>query len=237
MTTPLKLAILNASTVLTDAQIAPIVAAVQEQVSRDFVPHWHRPATLHQVPKGDPPPKGMAWVAFLDTSDQAGALGYHDETNEGLPIGKVFAATDLQYGAQPSVTFSHEVLELLADPTLNRVRQVGGKLVAVEVGDPCEADADGYQIDGIQVSDFVFPAWFTHRPAKGAKFDFRGLLSGPFPALRPDGYISVYDKHDGWTQIYGRKCPEFRQRAPLGSRRERRRTPEEHWRRSEVRFG
>lgn len=230
----MKIAILNACSVLTDAEIAAIAAAVQVQVSRDFQPVWHRPATLHCIPKGEKPPKGMAWVTFLDTSDEAGALGYHDLTPDDLPVGKVFAKTDQLYGALPSVTFSHEVLELLADPTLNRVRQVHGKLVAVEVGDPCEADADGYEIDGVQVSDFVFPTYFQARPHKGAKFDQQGLLKGPFPALRPDGYISVYDQHSGWVQLYGRKCPEFRQRAPLGSRRERRRTPVEHWRRSEV---
>jgi hypothetical protein len=30
------------------------------------------------------------WLVFLDNSDQAGALAYHDLTNEGLPLSKVF---------------------------------------------------------------------------------------------------------------------------------------------------
>jgi len=38
------------------------------------------------------------WVVVLDNSDQAGALGYHDLTSAGLPISKVFAGTDKQYG-------------------------------------------------------------------------------------------------------------------------------------------
>ena len=32
-------------------------------------------------------------MLVLDTSDQAGALGYHDVTPQGLPLGKVFAKT------------------------------------------------------------------------------------------------------------------------------------------------
>jgi hypothetical protein len=36
-----------------------------------------------------PAPDGW-WLVFLDNSDQAGALAYHDLTNEGLPLSKVF---------------------------------------------------------------------------------------------------------------------------------------------------
>jgi len=49
---------------------------------------------------------------ILDDSDQAGALGYHDLTSDGLPIGKVFAASDLKAGTSWTVTASHELLEM-----------------------------------------------------------------------------------------------------------------------------
>src|SRR4051812_39526967 len=119
-----EIAVLNQCTVLTDVEIETMTVAIQKQVTRDFAPWWQVDATLHFTPKGQAPPPGMPWLAFLDTSDEAGALGYHDLTNDGLPIGKMFAKTDLQYGALPSVTFSHEALEMLADPNLDQTREV-----------------------------------------------------------------------------------------------------------------
>jgi hypothetical protein len=76
-------------------------------------------AELEFVPSGAQPPAGTWWLSILDDSDQANALGYHDLTTDGLPIGKVFAGTDLKVGASWSVTASHELLEMLADPNIN----------------------------------------------------------------------------------------------------------------------
>lgn len=163
MTGP-KIVIINESTVVSDAEVEQYVEALQIQIDRDFVPPWGLPAELVALSANDPIPKGAWWIALLDNSDQAGALGYHDVTIEGLPLGKVFAKTDLQYGAKVSVTLSHELLEMLADPHINLCALVEHRtstsLYAYEVGDPVESDVDGYEIKGVTVSDFVFPAWF-----------------------------------------------------------------------------
>jgi len=115
--------IINASTVLSDTVIAAAVPALQTQINRDFYPAWGVKANLFFVPKGHKPAKGHWWMAILDNSDVAGALGYHDLTSEGLPIGKVFAGTDMQYGLSWTVTLSHELVEMLADPTINLAAQ------------------------------------------------------------------------------------------------------------------
>src|SRR5260221_12102218 len=94
----IKIAVINASTVLTDDQVKAAVPALQMQVQRDFAPAWGTDADLTFVPKGTQPGPGAWWLVILDNSDVAGALGYHDVTSEGLPLGKVFAATDKQYG-------------------------------------------------------------------------------------------------------------------------------------------
>ena len=62
----------------------------------------------------------------MDDSDQAGALGYHDLTSAGLPMGKVFARTDLQNNLSWTVTVSHELLEILGDPMINTHLSVSG---------------------------------------------------------------------------------------------------------------
>src|SRR5690242_18343112 len=94
------IAIINASTVLKDDEVKPVVAALQTQCDRDFTPVWHVGAKISFFSKSDAStiPQNYWQLAILDNSDQAGALGYHDITSTGRPLGKSFAATDIQYG-------------------------------------------------------------------------------------------------------------------------------------------
>jgi len=77
---PIQISVINATTVLTDTEIHPVVEALQQQVTKDFRPVWGVDAELSFIPSGTPPPSGTWWLAILDDSDQAGALGYHDVT-------------------------------------------------------------------------------------------------------------------------------------------------------------
>ena len=232
--------IVNECTVLTDAQIRKAVAAVQTQVHRDFAPVWGTDADLNFVPKGKKLRPNTWWIGVFDNSDKAGALGYHDLTNKGLPVGKVFAESDIQSNSSWTNDLSHEVLEMLGDPDINLAayREEKGKMIfyAYEVCDPCEDDPDGYLIDGILVSDFVFPAWFEgFRKEGSAQFDFRKHITKPFQLL-PNGYIGVFDpaSHKGWHQVNGKMNPKYLARAKLGSRRQRRNTPRDEWQLSTV---
>src|SRR5262249_14726958 len=175
------------------------------------------------------------WLVILDNSDQAGALGYHDITNEGLPIGKIFAKTDQQYGTSWTVTASHELLEMLGDPDINLATFVqssdtAGILYAYEVADACEADDFGYKIDNVLVSDFVFPSWFEAFRKAGSQSDYGKQIQKPFQ-LPPGGYISYSDvaTGSGWQQKTPQKSPrsKYAARAPVGSRRHPRRAGRE----------
>ncbi|HZC80161.1 MAG TPA: hypothetical protein VE222_00330 [Nitrospiraceae bacterium] len=238
----INVAVINASTVLRDSVVNAAVPALQTQVHRDFAPAWGIDADLTFVPKGATPPSGSWWLTLLDSSDQAGALGYHDLTNAGLPMGKVFAGSDLNLGYQWTVTASHELLEMLADPDINLTAFVessdtSGVLYAYEVCDACEADEFGYRIDGTQVSDFVYPAWFESFRTEGStQFDYRKRIKKPFELLK-GGYIGVYDVKagGGWHQITAERGPyRYVMRPDIGSRRERRRTPRYQWLKSAV---
>lgn len=239
----IKIAVINSSTVLSDTDVQAAVPALQTQVHRDFAPVWGTDADLTFVAQNGTPPDGYWWLVVLDNSDQAGALGYHDLTPQGLPLGKIFAATDQQYGEQWTVTASHELLEMLGDPDINLTAFVQssdtvGVLYAYEVCDACEADAIAYQINGVLVSDFVYPAWFeSFRQQGSTQFDFQKQITQPFQLL-PGGYIGVYNvtAGGGWTQITAQGTPaEYRARPRVGSRRERRRTPRDRWLRSKLR--
>jgi hypothetical protein len=187
--------LVNESTVIGDGEIAPLVAALQVQVAADFHPHWNAGCRLvHTRAVGR-----TSWgLVILDDSDQAGALGYHDLTSAGLPLGKVFAKSVIADGLSWTVTASHELLEMLADPWIDSAVQVGQEtFYALEVADACEADQYGYLVNGIEVSDFVLPAWF--QPDAAGPFDVRGHITQPLELL-PGGYIGEWTPSRGWTQ-------------------------------------
>lgn len=209
----ITIAILNESTVLADDQVASIASALQTQVSRDFAPAWGIDAQLTFVPKGQPSPAGVWPLAVLDDSDQAGALGYH-EVQSDLPYGLAFARSDIEDGLQPSVTISHELLEMLVDPWIFSVvllEKAGGTvfgngavMLAEEVCDAVEADNYGYAIDGVLVSDFVTPAWFG---SPGTKFDFCGRCNRAYQLL-PGGYIGVrHFRASAWGEVTAQARP------------------------------
>jgi hypothetical protein len=235
----IKIAIFNESSVMTDGQLEAIVGALQKQVSGDFAPVWGVDAELTYFPKGATVDPTMWQLGIFDNSDQAGALGYHDITAAGLPLGKVFAATDIQYSSSPSVTLSHECLEMLGDPDINlsvfvQQTDTSGTIYAYETADAVEDDSLGYQIDGILLSDFVYPSWFESFRTAGP-YDKQGKVTAPFELL-PGGYIGVYQipNSQGWTQLNADKVRSMRyeNRPRLGSRRDRRQTPRESWVRS-----
>ncbi len=53
--TNIKIAVINQSTVVNDADVVKTVAALQTQVMRDFAPIWGINADLRVVPHGQHP--------------------------------------------------------------------------------------------------------------------------------------------------------------------------------------
>ncbi len=243
----IHVAVINASHAVSDADVQEAVTALQTQVHRDFAPVWGIDADLSFIPSGNEPPPGAWWLVVLDNSDQAGALGYHDLTSQGLPLGKVFAKSDINNGANWTVTASHELLEILADPDINLatfVEQDGqgsmgkGILYAYEVCDACEAEEYSYLVDGTAVSDFVYPSWFESFWKPGAtQFDRQNQIREPFELL-PGGYIGVYGvvAGTGWQQLTAElpTAGMHKVRPHVGSRRERRRTARSGWQQSDA---
>jgi len=224
--TSYKVALLNRCSVMSDDQGRHIMQALQRQVSHDFRAFWHIDVHLRFVPKKDLESWQGAWnLLLLDDSDEATALGYHDLTPEGMPVGKCFIKTDLKYGALPSVTVSHELLEMLLDPYINDYcyDPARGYFVAKEASDAVEADELGYKIGDVTVSDFVLPPFFDPSAAgrSGAQFSFCDNVHRPF-ALAEGGYEIIYVPGRGWDQNAARNTPLTKDRPKVGSRRERR---------------
>ena len=180
MTLPV-IAITNASTCLSDAEVAAAIPVLQRQVTIDFRAYWEVDCQLTLLPRNEPLVEGWWQISVLDNPDQAGALGYHELSSRGTPLGKVFAGLDLQSGGSWTVTLSHELLEMLADPWINWCAQGSdGKIYALEVCDAVEADGLGYEIDGVLVSDFITPSWFE--PTQADRVDFKRRVRNPLAA-------------------------------------------------------
>lgn len=191
-----QIAIVNKSTVKFD--LNKIVHACQRQITLHVKPYWGVDARLAVF---DVPPKGWIVVNIVDDADQAGVLGYHSLTDDGMPIGWIFAKTILEDKQSISVTLSHELIELLGDPTAAQCVQVNDTdFWAWELCDAVENDS--YLIDGVEVSNFVLPGWFNplikHR---GNSVDYLNKLSLPL-TLSKGGYMPVY-RNGQWTQIFG----------------------------------
>lgn len=227
--------IVNASTVLTDEEVKAAFPAFQSLVSDYFAPSWGQDAQLYWLPKGDPAIKGHYYLAILDNADQAGALGYHDLSPTGDPMGKVFAGTDKQYNQSWTVTLTHELLEMLGDPLIMNtvfLQDANNNIsvFALENCDAVESDELAWDIGGVKVTDFMTRAWWG---GSEGPYDYCGHCTAPFQLL-PGGYIGMWTPNGGWTQKNAQKdvvgaANTNHARPPIGSRRERRRIPRSEW--------
>jgi hypothetical protein len=176
-----------------------LIAAMQAYVSQYVTPVWGTPAKLVKS-KGFV--KGAWAMVFLEDADTPGALAYHELTPDGLPISKVFVKTTVDDGELVSVSASHELVEMLVDPAINMMTTgPDPKIVyAYESADPVEALT--FNVNGIPMSDFVYPAYFEvfHKPGS-VKFDQLKKVNRPFQILS-GGYQIIF-KNGKWSQVHG----------------------------------
>ena len=159
---------------LSDAEVQEAIRAINRQISEDFFPYWDLGGALRLEGKSSLSPdkqdladmRGDAVLYLWDETDVPGALGYHDANNRGIPFGFVFTDLVAEVGESWTVTLSHEALELLADPEVNLL------VMGPHPADPdktvfhwyemCDAVQDEtYEIDDVEVSNFVLPLYFT----------------------------------------------------------------------------
>lgn len=181
-----------------------LIVALQKYITQFIVPVWGTPAILV---KGKTVSKGSWVMVFLDNADAPGALAYHDLTSDGFPLSKIFVKTTLDDGGLVSVSASHELVEMLIDPAIN-MTCTGPDLkvnYAYETADPVEELS--FQIDGIQMSNFVFPSYFENFRKTG-QFDQMKAVKKPFQILK-GGYQSIF-KNGKWSEVFGSKAKEKR---------------------------
>lgn len=201
------IAIVSQSKKVKSGDVAAAAAAIQKQVSRDFGPTWQISATVSYFEKLTDVPLGYWPVIIKDDIHQQGAGGVHLDDNK-QPYALVQAENFWELAT------SHETLEMLADPTGNRLmtgaspRKGQGKVqFLVEVCDPCEATAFAYHVNGVLVSDFFTPHFFDPAVTAGVRYSFSGAITHPLQVLK-GGYLSWFDpvsKHWFQETFFGAK--------------------------------
>jgi hypothetical protein len=174
-----------------------LLGALQKYVDQYFAPVWGTPAKLVLGSEVQP----GAWTLalfdvaedgfpFLEAPPASGAIARHRLGKNGLPLAMVFVKDVTISGQQVSVVASHELAEMLVDPAVNLwCRGPGDELFAYEVCDVVEEET--FEIDGINMSDFVYPAYFeAFRQPGSTKFDFCDRIERPFQIL-PTGYSQI----------------------------------------------
>ena len=209
--------VLNKSSAILDQEIQSWIPAFNKFISHVRT-YWPRPATAVWCDRTKEP--ANAWkLVFADTSDVADILGLHNYTPGGKPISYVFVVDDMKYGYNPTVTATHEICEMIADPWISQAFQVNNtQFYAQEIGDPVEADELGFTISvpgfpDVVCSDFVLPNWFI--PGAPPKYDFLDHCTQPLQ-LKPGGYMSIFQSGSGWHQIYAQTVSGVVAKANMG---------------------
>ena len=179
---PVTIACINKATIDLGVPFDKLTATLQKCYDQHFLPVWGYPVKLYNTKVAKP----SDWqFVYFDDADTAGALGYHDLTEDGQPVSKIFVKTTLQDNQLVSVTACHELFEMVIDPI----------------------EDDTFLVDGIEMSNFVHPSWFEpfkHPP--GTKFDHLGLLKKPF-TMTKGGYVIVKKKCKV-SEYFGSKAKE-----------------------------
>lgn len=212
------ISVVNFSSSLSDEDVQRTIRAVNRQISEDFLPYWGLAATLRlegreTAAKLDARTTselhGDGIIYLADEANVPGALGYHDENLKGLPCGFVFTELAAKLHEDYSVTLSHEALELIADANVNKLA-IGphpdpekNKDAVLHWYEMCDAVQDEtYQIDGVRVSNFVLPLYFTPGEQSGARNDFLNK-SGPDGGkltsfgVKAGGYVGFLNPRSG----------------------------------------
>jgi len=216
-----SISIINFSRRLQDRDVQDAVRSVNRQVMEDFIPIWGNGRILRlHAPSADPEDlsslteeavRGESAIYLVDEATLPGALGYHDLNTRDMPVGFVFVLNPNDW----TVTLSHEVLELIIDPTVNIF--VPGpdprdpRNTVLHTYEVCDAvERTSYAIDGIRVSNFLTPSYFTVGEAIGTRNDYLGVGVRSFGVTR-GSHIAFFDlATNRFETVLGQQAPQVR---------------------------
>ena len=109
---------------------------------------------------------------------------------------------------------SHEALELIGDPEVNLLvagpHPGNSKQDVFHWYEMCDAvQAETYEIDGVAVSNFVLPLYFTSSEEVGGRNDFLGRPHDGKTlksfSVNPGGYVGFFNPQSGEHETFSQK--------------------------------
>jgi hypothetical protein len=184
------------------AMLAQCTQAVQVQIIRHFTPSWHIQAAVGAFPSIDAAPASASYV-FV-TRDTNGNGGMHFEPMK--PDEAPFAIVRYRNEEMLSILLSHEILEMLVDPSGKQLVPGPDPLdptrsaqFLLEICDPCnDISYPVQEAGGRHVSDFCLPAFFGK--TGGTTFTCRNAIDAAF-TVASGGYLTWVDADKQWHQF------------------------------------
>ena len=210
-------AIVSLTSDIPSRNILQAGAALQKQITRDFGPFWGFHATVDVFEDLESVPSDyLPIVLFGDSEELLGrlefAIGpqYEAQLVDDFERDRLTGLHLNAFTRQPfalvevsdtwSVTLSHEVLEMIADPFGNRLVAAAHPanpdvrlLYLLEVCDPCQAV--WYPVNGVPMADFYTQRYFDPVGVERSRYSFTGALEHPLQILE-GGYLSFIDPRD-----------------------------------------
>jgi hypothetical protein len=218
---------------LPDEKLQRAIRAVNRQVAEDFSSHWGFGAQLRLEGKaghrrGMEPVdvRGDAILYVRNRPKRTRDDGYHDAHFSGIPYGFVYLDLSKALQEDWTVTLSHEALELVGDPEANLLVQgphPAARRTVFHWFEMCDAvQEETYLIDGVRVSNFVLPLYFTSGNEHGGRNDFLGTRTKGKTlrsfSVNQGGYVGFFDPKLGEDDTFPPDEPRVARRLAIKQR-------------------
>jgi hypothetical protein len=196
-----NLALVSTTKRVTLKELSRVAEALNVQLAQHFRPEWNIEAQVIPFANSKKVPDNY-WPITIRDKIAEGMWSYHSVSGNRPFV-------EVAYGKFWTLSASHDMMEMLVDPKLNR--QVNAPSVVpgekrtvtfpVQICDPCANPKNGYRINGVLVADFSTQDFWDHTSTREGGYSYLGALTRPFQVL-PGAYLSWVDPKTGQWNTY-----------------------------------
>lgn len=208
----MNIALVSRVGALQHAELSRVAAAIDRQVREHLMSVWEVEGTVRAFGSHEDVPDDHVLCTVIPPNPHDGIAGVH-KTENGEPFANV------EYGSSWSLTASHEILEMIVDPTCDLVMDgiapvVGGGEVEflAEICDPVQTR--GYLCNNELVSDFVTPEYYATKKKAGRRATF-GAPDMGVRTLAPEGSLAWKAASGDWFQMVASKTGKLSVRSVI----------------------
>ena len=205
MSPRVQIALIDTTGTIHSNRLRTVAAAIEHQIRRDVAKFYAVNASVFALRHGDELPNRTWPVHIVPDIGKGG--GFHSN-EDGAPYAKI------AIGPHWTLSASHEILEMVFDPTGSRLHEAQAVQVKdgevcdapgrfrylMEICDPCESADCAYKIGDVVVSDFCTPHYYDAAARAGRRYSFNGSITAPRQVPK-GGYLSWLNPRLGKMQM------------------------------------